>query len=241
MKGRFFEYMRLSISGLRDLFLTRNCTACSGVLLSGEEHLCRKCLDDIPLTYTWCYSENAVMERLGSRCRTYNAASLFFYRHGAPHTRIVTDFKYNRREPLGLWAGRMLGSYLREGGLYGGVQAIVPVPLHPLRRFKRGFNQSEIIARGISQMLPGTFVAPRLLQRLRHTSTQTRKSAEERSQNISGAFRIRPREMERLRSLGVTHILVVDDVLTTGATLSECVRALQNHFTVSAATLGFVE
>lgn len=241
MKGRFFEYMRLSLSGLRDLFLTRNCTVCSGVLLSGEEHLCRKCLDDIPLTYTWCYSENAVMERLGSRCRTYNAASLFFYRHGAPHTRIVTDFKYYRREPLGLWAGRMLGSYLREGGLYGGVQAIVPVPLHPLRRFKRGFNQSEIIARGISQMLPGTFVAPRLLQRLRHTSTQTRKSADERGRNISGAFRVRGRELERLRAAGVTHILVVDDVLTTGATLSECVRALQDHFTVSAATLGFVE
>ena len=233
--------MRLCLSGLSDLFLTRNCTVCSGVLLCGEEHLCRRCLEDIPLTYTWCYSENAVMERLGARCRTYNAAALFFYRHGAPHTRIVTDFKYGRREPLGLWAGRLLGGYLLESRLYCGVQAIVPVPLHPLRRFKRGFNQSEIIARGISQMLPGTFVAPRLLRRLRHTSTQTRKSADERKRNISGAFRVHSRELERLRAMGVTHILVVDDVLTTGATLSECVRALQDHFTVSAATLGFVE
>ena len=115
------------------------------------------------------------------------------------------------------------------------------MPLHPLKRWRRGFNQAEIIARGVAGALGGIAVVPHLLRRRRYTSTQTRRSATSRRSNVSGAFAVNRRELARLQEAGVKHILIVDDVLTTGATLSECIRLLQGQFTVSAATLGFVE
>ena len=263
MKGRFSGWLRgtvggglrLALSGLRNLFFVRECAVCGGELepdtvMSGGEPsvmpgqrghlLCEHCLNDIPLTRFWCYSENAAMERLAG-CRVYNAAALFFYRHESPYCEIVRQFKYYRRESLGLWAARLLGGYLASGRLYSAVQAVVPVPLHPFKRWKRGFNQAEIIARGVAEKLGDIPVVPHLLQRRRYTSTQTRRSKSSRQSNVSNAFAINRRELEQLKAAGVTHILIVDDVLTTGATLSECIRLLQEQFTVSAATLGFVE
>ena len=230
---------------------------CEAPLSEGESYVCKHCLEDIPLTYFWSYSENAAMERFSAGCHVYNAAALFFYRHESPWCEIVRQFKYGRRLGLGLWAARLLGGYLAEGGLYGDVQAVVPVPLHPLKRWKRGFNQAEIIARGVAERLAagtsstafgartvhthGIPVIPHLLRRRRYTSTQTRRSASSRQRNVSGAFVLNRREVERLRTAGVRHILLTDDVCTTGATLAECVRLLQDYFTVSVATLGFVE
>ena len=294
MKGRLIPLLRESLSGLRDLFFTRTCAVCGCVLdsdevsrhdMPGDTHvmpgltghlLCEHCLGDIPLTYFWNYSENAAMERLFG-CRTHNAAALFFYRHGSPYCEIVRQFKYGRRESLGLWAARLLGDYLagRDAAsgeascdLYGDVQAVVPVPLHWFKQWQRGFNQAEIIARGVAERLGTrnsglyditstensdsvgtTFttdtqrlpVVPHLLRRVKYTSTQTRRNATSRHKNVSGVFAVNPRELKRLKAAGIRHILLVDDVMTTGATLSECVRLLQDHFTVSVATLGFVE
>lgn len=251
MKGRFFDLMHCSFAGLRDLFFERSCAVCGGALDSDWHLVCSRCRSDIPLTYFWNYSENAAMERLFD-CRVANAAALFFYRHDSPYCEIVRKFKYGRRRDLGLWAAEMLGSRLAGGGLYAGVQAVVPVPLHWLKKWRRGFNQAEIIARGVAEGLAfrqtgagepaGSIpVAARLLRRRRYTSTQTRRSAQSRQSNVSGAFALNRREAERLRAAGVTHILIVDDVLTTGSTLKECIRLLQPHFTVSVATLGFVE
>ena len=279
----------------------------------------------------------------GAGCRVHNAAALFFYRHESPWCELVRRFKYGRDEGLGFWASRLLGSYLSSGGLYADVQVVVPVPLHWYKRFRRGFNQAEIIARGVAEGLAGSHdgspagssagsptgglagaccqtgagglaldealsgmsplegsksgaradvppsqqhhgdalprdvggngknvaanvttigtaaaaahtaapagsagrnampVAAHLLRRRRYTGTQTRKTAAERRGNIAGAFALNPRALSRLKAAGVRHVLLVDDVLTTGATLSECIRLLSPHFRVSVATLGFVE
>ena len=242
LRGTVVGGLRLALSGLRNLFFVRECAVCGRDVMPGltGHLLCERCLNDIPLTRFWLYSENAAMESLAG-CRVHNAASLFFYRHDSPYCEIVRQFKYGRRESLGLWAARLLGGYLASGGLYTDVQAVVPVPLHPLKQWRRGFNQAEIIARGVAEGLGGIAVVPHLLRRRRYTSTQTRQSATSRRSNVSGSFAVNRRELEKLRAAGVTHILIVDDVLTTGATLSECIRLLQDHFTVSAATLGFVE
>lgn len=233
--------LRLSLVGLRDLFFVRECAVCGAKLDSGERHLCPACIEDIPLTYFWNYSENGAMETLGGRCHVYNAAALFFYRHDSRYCEIVRQFKYGGDTALGLWSAHLLGDYLAAGGLYAGVQAVVPVPLHWRKRWKRGFNQAEVIARGIAESLGNLPVSPYLLRRLRYTSTQTRKRAEQRASNVSGAFALNVREAERLMAAGVKHVLLVDDVVTTGATLAACVRLLEPCFTVSVATLGFVE
>lgn len=230
MKGRFLDELRGWFSGLRDLFFQRDCIVCGGALDPGGQFVCPECLADMPLTYFWTYSENAMMERLGGfagesggsvldnsqpidGCHVYNAAALFFYRHESPWCEIVRQFKYGRRESLGLWAARLLGDYLADGGLYGDIQAVVPVPLHWFKRWKRGFNQAEVIARGVAERLgagmPGADgadakcgaasatsplpVEPRLLKRVRYTSTQTRRGASSRRQNIRGAFAVNPK------------------------------------------------
>ena len=261
--------LRLALAGLRDLFFVRECAVCGAKLDSGERHLCSGCKEDIPLTYFWNYSENGAMETLGGRCHVHDAAALFFYRHDSGYCEIVRRFKYGGDIALGLWAAHLLGDYLAAGGLYSGVQAVVPVPLHWRKRWKRGFNQAEVIARGIAERLPAGYgsvaaddcrernpasggrpgccatcglpVVTGLLYRRRYTRTQTRRQAGQRARNVAGAFGIRSREIERLRASGVRHVLLVDDVVTTGATIAECVRLLEPCFTVSVATLGFVE
>ncbi|MBO4557520.1 MAG: ComF family protein, partial [Bacteroidales bacterium] len=155
MKGRFIHLLRCSLAGLRDLFFERTCTVCGAPLEADERFLCSRCLEDIPLTYFWSYCENAALDLLAGKCHVYNAAALFFYRHESPYCEIVRQFKYGRQESLGLWAARRLGGYLASGGLYGGVQAVVPVPLHWYKRFKRGFNQAELIARGVAEGILG--------------------------------------------------------------------------------------
>ena len=289
--------LRLALAGLRDLFFVRECAVCGEELESehggvrqtveseGQDtgrllqedvpatdggHLCDSCMADIPLTYFWNYSGNAAIDRLAGRCHVYNAAALFFYRHDSDYCELVRRFKYGGDTALGLWAARMLGEYMAVGGLYSGVQAVVPVPLHWRKRFRRGFNQAEIVARGIAERLPAGYgsvaaddcrggdwasggcafggrvprglpVVTNLLFRRRYTRTQTRRQAGQRVRNVAGAFGIRSREIERLRVAGVRHVLLVDDVVTTGATIAECVRLLEPCFTVSVATLGFVE
>ena len=239
MKGRFVCLLKMALGSLRDLFFTRECIVCGAVLSSGERHLCADCLDDLPLTYFWCRRENPAMELLAGRCHLQDAASLFFYRHESDYADCVRRFKYQADVALGAYMASMLGCFLASSQYYSGVQAVVPVPLHPFKRLKRGFNQSDVIAEEVARCLPGCRVEKHLLKRRRYTSTQTRKSSGEREVNVSGAFALNRKVAARLEKEGVRSILVVDDVLTTGSTLAACIRLLDGKFEVRAATLGF--
>ena len=131
----------------------------------------------------------------------------------------------------------MLGERLREAAHFADVDLIVPVPLHWTRRFRRGYNQAEVLARGIAGVL-GATVAPAALKRQRRTKTQTRLSIEEKARNVASAFRAAPPRP------GVRHILLIDDVLTTGATLTASFLALRSVYPlpvrISVATLSAV-
>ncbi|MCF0173218.1 MAG: ComF family protein [Bacteroidales bacterium] len=281
MWREILETLGLSLRSLRDLFFVRHCVVCGARLEPPEHYLCGSCLEDIPFTYFWSYSENAAMERMAPLCHIREAASLFFYRtatdearNGAPAD-LIKAFKYEGEVALGTMLGEMLGQRLAQGGLYGAVDIVVPVPLHPLKKFRRGFNQAEVVAQAVcgamvreDAVLPdggsGCFsVSPDgasdrpaacsrrmqrrpllctdLLRRSRYTSTQTRRTGAERASNVAGAFRLAPKTLARLKSDGAKHVLLVDDVLTTGSTLAACAKVLEPHFTVSVATLAFVE
>lgn len=233
--------LKTSMASLRDIFFTRECVVCGRVLAPGERHLCRDCLDDMPLTYFWCWRDNPAMERLAGRCRLQDAASLFFYRHESGYAECVRQFKYKYDLALGAYLSRMLGGYLASGSWFAGIQVVVPVPLHPLKRLKRGFNQSDVIAENVAAIMPGCRVEKHLLRRRRYTTTQTRKSRGEREANVSGAFSLNRKATARLKAAGISSVLIVDDVLTTGSTLAACIRLLEGDFEVRAATLGFAE
>ena len=245
-----------ALRALFDLLVPRRCSVCGTVMdtplrrpdkTSLGTWCCPDCLEDLPLTYFWSWRENPSEQRLWQRVGIVRCASLYFYRQGSGYARLVQAVKYEGQVSLGLALGRALGERLRVS--FSDVQALVPVPLHPLRRLKRGYNQAEVIARGIAQGLSGGEearlrplpVVTGLLRRSRRTRTQTRLSAEEKARNVRGAFRIRPRRVRRLQAQGISHLLVVDDVMTSGATLSEAIRPLLRSFRISVATIAFVE
>jgi ComF family protein len=169
------------------------------------------------------------------------AAALFFYRAESDYSKITRCIKYQGRLEVGKHFGRLLGEKLAGSSLFSDVDAVVPVPLHWLRRWKRGYNQAEVIASGVAERL-GIPMRPDILRRIRRTRTQTRLSIAEKRANVSGAFAIPtkpPAEPTPFR-----HILLVDDVFTTGSTLFACFQALRSIFPpsvrISVATLGFV-
>lgn len=227
------------ITATGDLFLPRTCLVCGRSLLRKERHLCIWCREDLPRTWQWTLPRNAMADRFNaliqrnlSEYEPYSrAAALFFYQGGYRQIPQAVKYRHNRR--AGQDFGRELGRLLSGSPLFADVDAVLPVPLHPLRRWRRGYNQAEIIARAVAAEM-GVPCLKRILRRRRHTRTQTRLHGAEKAANVQGAFSARP--------LPARHILLIDDVFTTGATLAACHSALRKvtRARISAATLAFV-
>ena len=210
---------------------------CGRILLKGERYLCLKCSSEMPLTYFWTWSGNPAEERFSGRVDFVHASSLFYYRDESPYKNLIHLFKYKGRGKLGAYLGELLGEKLLQSGIYDDVDIIIPVPLHPFKKWKRGYNQAEIIARKVAEVLRKP-VEVSLLTRRRYTRTQTKKDALQREKNVSAAFRLGSGYMLKGR-----HVLLVDDVLTTGATLRACALEILGveGCRVSFATLAFAE
>ena len=235
----FILLLKEAGQGLRELFFPRRCLVCAGNLAPEERDLCPACLEDLPLTYQWDIVQNAAFERLARRFEPEAVASLFFFGTESDCRKIIYGIKYGGRRKLAFRLGHLLGRYLARNQDFSRCGAAVPVPLHPLRQWKRGYNQAECIARGVADAL-GLPVVTRLLRRSRHTKTQTRLHGAAKTKNVQGAFRLNVREAERLRKEGVTRLLLIDDVLTTGSTLAACAGPLREAgFSLCAATLAF--
>lgn len=156
---------------------------------------------------------------------------LFGYDPGSDYHRLIHGIKYRSKRELAVWLGRMLGDKIGDAA---GIDCVVPVPLHPEREKKRGFNQSLLIGTGIAEILR-VEVVPDALYRVVNTRSQTGLSREERTDNVSDAFILK--NDERLRG---RHVLIVDDVLTSGATVGACLSVLRKvaDARYSVATLG---
>ena len=180
---------------------------------------------------------------LGRGERYAYAAALFFYRSESEYRKITQVIKYHGREDVGRAFGQMLGERLRGSSLYADVDAIVPVPLHWTRHWKRGYNQAEIIAGGVAEAM-GIPVRSDILRRCRRTKTQTRLDIDEKTRNVKDAFAGRSHLSSDDTGTTFHHLLLIDDVFTTGSTLHACFLALRTVFPppirISIATLGFV-
>jgi len=235
-KGLF----RIWLRSMADVMARRECLCCGNELRAFETDICTFCLADLPDSYTWISGDSPADKVFWGRVATEKVTSLFLYK--GPYRNLVYSLKYKGNYRLAVRLGRLLGQKIAED-----IDLIVPVPLHPRKKRHRGYNQSELISKGILLELkkrnPSVAIERKLLQRRNFTRTQTQKDRADRWKNVCDAFRVSPKRAEEVKNkFGRPHILIVDDVLTTGATLDACATNLLAALDcrISIATLAYV-
>lgn len=202
------------------LVLPRLCAGCHSPLLGSEVLLCLACDFELPRTAFHTNDENEAVSRLAGRFPFNRATAYLHFGEESLTQHLIHALKYKRRAGVGVALGAAFGGELRDCNWANGVDLILPVPLHPKKESARGFNQSALIAEGLSDALSIPHNV-RALHRVRRTESQTRKTRAERIENLAGAFSVR-----HARKLEGKHVLLVDDVLTTGATIEACAAAV---------------
>ena len=212
--------LRRAIGDLHALIFPPACPVCNASMREGEQVVCNRCRVEMPMTGYIGRIDNAMERRLWGLMPFVQASALYFYIEGSPYRRIIHAFKYSSKWRLARDMGEWLGGEMARSRAFDGVDLIVPVPLHPLRRMWRGYNQSEYLAEGVAKVL-GRPIDIRSLRRTHYTTSQTRRAKNQRWENVHGRF-----AMRRGASFAGRHVLLVDDVFTTGATLCACAEAI---------------
>ena len=225
------------VSDVLELVFPELCITCGARLASQEKYVCFNCWHDLPITNFHKTKDNKVAQLFWGRVELENATAFFSYKKGSKYQQILHFTKYKGLKELGFETGRKYGFALSESASFSEIDYIVPVPLHPKKQKQRGFNQSTWIAKGIASVLQKP-VSENNLYRKVYTSTQTRKNRFERWKNVDGIFDIKNPE-----EFSSKHILLIDDVVTTGATLEACAMHLLKlpNTKVSIACLAFAD
>jgi len=205
---------------LIDLMFPDLCVVCGRNLLRNEHQLCLLCLHDIPKTNYHLINENPVEKRFWGKVPVYRATAYFFFQKGSSSQKLLHLLKYKGNKEIGELMGKYAAIDLLDSPDFATIDLIIPVPLHPKKYKLRGYNQSEWIGRGLSTILNKPIDTTSVI-RVRENATQTKKTVFERFENTEGIF-----ELNDKTSLAGKHVLLVDDVLTTGSTLEACVQAL---------------
>lgn len=225
------------LASLRDLAFPPGCLGC-GRVVGRDQAFCADCagqMDWLEAACPVCGRPDPAGGKACPACPPAWDRAWALAGHAGPVAEAVRAFKYRRAWAIGAGLARLLAGRA-PADLLAGVEFIAPVPLHPWRLLRRGFNQAQVLARGLARRTAGEDSGPRLLPdlllRRRHTRPQVGMSPAQRAANVAGAFAVHPR---RAALLAGRRVLLVDDVLTTGATLAECARALR---TAGAAWVG---
>lgn len=205
---------------LISLFFPHLCPACDEPLTAGEPFICSHCIGDLPLTDHHQNRENSLAKKLWGRFPFEGAWAFLYFKKESIVQTLLHKLKYENRPDIGELLGERHGGLLNEILIDQKPDYIVPVPLHDAKKRKRGYNQSDHYAIGLSKVLQVP-VEKVSLQRFKKSETQTRKNRIERIENVSNVFQI-----TRNNPFAGKHILLTDDVATTGATLESCALAL---------------
>jgi ComF family protein len=203
------------------LFVPRLCPACDKALLTFEEVLCLECLTDLPRTRFHHDPQNKVEQLFWGRVRLEAASAFLQFSRSGKAQGMLHQLKYRQDRSVGIHLGRLMAEELRNVTRFHGVDAYLPVPLHHRKERRRGYNQSRVLAEGMADVWPKPILGQELMRVVR-TPSQTRKGRLERWVNVKEAFQLP--DPEALRGM---HVLIIDDVVTTGATVEGCIKALE--------------
>lgn len=241
MKGQFFGSFSIHVSmipflhDLLHLFYPEVCAACGNALFAGEHALCTVCRALLPRTGFEMHRSNPVEKQFWGKVPVHSAASLYYFHKGSKVQHLIHRLKYKGEVEAGREAGRILGAALARSPLFEGIHCVVPVPLHKSRLRTRGYNQSEPVAEGVAESM-GIPTSSKVLARVKAAVSQTSKGRYARWENAGSSFVV-----AEPQSVTGKHFLVVDDVITTGSTLSACADVLlaSGASAVSLASLAF--
>lgn len=228
------------IASAVNVFMPRTCSVCDKPLDLDEKFLCRKCLMNIPRTHYEEIDFNPFEQLMAGKVPVERCASYFFYQKNDPYASILHDLKYHNVPTLGRWLTERAARDMKDSHFFDDIDVIVPVPLHYTKLASRGYNQSQYLAQGIAKETGLPVI--KALKALHEHSTQTHKDAAERLKSTQGMYGASKRHLQELSG---KHILIVDDVVTTGSTLLACATALKDAipsvkislFTLAAAQL----
>lgn len=207
------------LTDISDFFLPRFCPSCKNKLTNLEVVVCNPCLSKIKHAERE-RTEIEFARKFKSEKIIKGFTSLFVFEKDKELQDIVHDLKYNGKFSIGIFLGKLLAASVNDKIREWKIDLIVPIPLHHLKRAERGYNQSDFIAKGMKKILHVP-VKSRLIKRVRFTETQTTMNLSERKENMKDAFALRSKKLLQNKS-----VLLIDDVITTGATTSECAKIL---------------
>ncbi len=202
------------------LVYPRVCMACGNNLYKHEEVICTLCLYHLPKTNFHLEKDNPISKLFWGRVNIETAAACYYFNKGDNLQHLIHKFKYKRQKEIGAFIGKIYGIELKKSPLFSNVDIVVPVPLHPRKEKKRGYNQSEIFGKAIAESMNAVLYAD-VLYRTTASETQTKKSRYRRWENVKEIFALKNQELLRGK-----HVLLVDDVITTGATIEACAQIL---------------
>ena len=220
-----------------NLFFPRTCACCDEELVRNEHIVCLKCRFELPLTNFTNEKNNVVEQIFYGRVKIEFATSLFFFRNKGKSQKLISQLKYNGKQEIGYVLGKWLGHELKTSERFSGVDYIIPVPLHPKKLKKRGYNQLTLFGKGLAEILETPYLENILIKKS-DSGTQTIKQRLDRWKNVSEIFYLTNNSIFENK-----HILIIDDVITTGATLEACALALSktNNIKYSIATMVYTD
>ena len=214
------------------LFFPHICTGCGSDILNVESALCMRCVDAMPETNFELHPDNPVEKSFWGRLPLIGATAQFYFTKESLMQHLMHQFKYKGNRELGIQLGRMMGEQIMNSGRFD-ADALVPLPLFPVKEKRRGYNQATLLCQGIAERMKIP-ILDKAITRPQHTETQTKKGRIERWKNMEGKF-----ILSDPNAIKNKHLLLVDDVVTTGATLEACGNELlkAENVRLSLATL----
>ena len=220
MQPTYFPKLSSWIDPVFWLYFPKNCPACGRPLRLFGANICGRCSQNLPETHFFEAPNNPIEKIFYGRLPISAGAAAWYFHKNSALQALLFQLKYKSNKEVGLFIGKQMGALLAASERFASIDALVPVPLHPQALSKRGFNQAALICEGIGQVWHKP-VLTSAIARTKHTSTQTKQTRAERCDNIEN-----PLTIKDPISINGKHLLIIDDVITTGATIEACGKTL---------------